>query len=248
MKINCLATGSSGNALTVSDGQTTLLLDAGIPYKELARQVRVSELSGVLITHEHMDHARATSELSRRGANLYMSKGTIHALGLDQTSTKAVSHNRQFAVGSWMIGAFDAVHDCAEPMGFAVWSKVTDTTAIYIVDSGIVRFDFDRMFEGRGVNYWLLEANYAEDILEKSDAHEALKARIRRNHMGLEDVKTLLRTSDLSKAEEIWLLHLSDNHSNEARFVSDIQKLTGVPTFAPPSKPQHHGELHRHRI
>ena len=41
------------------------------------------------------------------------------------------------------------------------------------------------------------------------------------------NVKEFLRANDLSKVEEIHLLHLSDGNSDEARFKREIQELTG---------------------
>jgi len=56
MEIKVLASGSSGNAYFVSDGKTPLLLEAGIPFKEIQRGLnfRLQELVGCLISHEHL--------------------------------------------------------------------------------------------------------------------------------------------------------------------------------------------------
>ena len=43
--------------------------------------------------------------------------------------------------------------------------------------------------------------------------------------------KELLKANDLSKVQQIWLLHLSDGNSDEKRFKREIQELTGKPTF-----------------
>ena len=53
MKIRVLASGSGGNAYTISDGATTLLLDAGIPLKEIqvATGFKVREIAGAFVTH-----------------------------------------------------------------------------------------------------------------------------------------------------------------------------------------------------
>lgn len=228
MKITPIASSSRGNAVLVDDGQTMLLLDAGIPYKELSRSVHISAIDGVLITHEHMDHCRAVPELLRRGCTIYASNGTMDYMKMPAgtiATYRSVRHGKAFTIGSFRVMPFSVRHDAAEPLGFVFQSESTDKKGIYVVDSGIIEWYFE------GVTHWLIEANHYEAGLANADLDERIKQRIERNHMSFEKVKTFLNTSDLSKTEEIHLLHLSNGNSNEARFVSDIQKMTGVPVY-----------------
>ena len=52
-------------------------------------------------------------------------------------------------------------------------------------------------------------------------------AGVLRSHFSLENVKEFLQANDLSKVQEIWLLHLSDGNSDAERFKREIQELTG---------------------
>ena len=67
MLINPIASGSSGNAYYISDGQSSLLLDAGIPLAQIQAGCgyKVSQLSGCLVTHGHGDHVKAAKALAR---------------------------------------------------------------------------------------------------------------------------------------------------------------------------------------
>lgn len=84
MKLKPLASSSHGNAYLVEDCQTRILVDCGLAFRTLQKAVGFSlmELDGVLLTHEHRDHARCAEELVRRGQTVYMSPGTALALGL----------------------------------------------------------------------------------------------------------------------------------------------------------------------
>jgi len=55
IEITPLASGSSGNCYRISDGKTSLLLEAGIPYKQIQKGCgfRLSEIKACLISHEH---------------------------------------------------------------------------------------------------------------------------------------------------------------------------------------------------
>ena len=92
MKIQILASGSSGNAYIIGDGETSLLLDAGIPLKAIqtGSGFRVRQLAGCFITHSHKDHSKAAKDLARLGVDIYTSAGTIEACGLSGHRIHAV--------------------------------------------------------------------------------------------------------------------------------------------------------------
>ena len=70
-----LASSSKGNAYVVSDGDTTLLLECGLTFKELQKRLgyQVSGLTACLVSHEHQDHAKAAAQLLKHGVPVYMS-------------------------------------------------------------------------------------------------------------------------------------------------------------------------------
>lgn len=226
MHIHHIASGSGGNCIVVDDGHSKLVLDAGLSYNKLARKVRFTQVAGVLITHCHKDHCKAVPELSRRGINVCLSRGAAESLEVPtHTNVTIAEHLNQFQAGTWKVLPFNVVHDTPEPLGFLFQSTETGAKGVYIVDSGYVQYDFP------GVTHWLVECNYSEPLLEAGPYDDYLKDRVRQNHFSLENLKTFLRTSDLSKTEEVYLLHLSDVNSHEQAFKNEIERLTGVPTY-----------------
>jgi phosphoribosyl 1,2-cyclic phosphodiesterase len=62
MRFTVLGSGSTGNAVLICAGETRVLVDAGMSARETARRMALmgedlSRLDGVIITHEHGDHA-----------------------------------------------------------------------------------------------------------------------------------------------------------------------------------------------
>ncbi len=62
MKVSVLGSGSTGNAVLLVANGTRVLVDAGLSAREIARRMSLlgedaNSLDGILITHEHGDHA-----------------------------------------------------------------------------------------------------------------------------------------------------------------------------------------------
>ncbi|AJS59882.1 MBL fold metallo-hydrolase [Paenibacillus sp. IHBB 10380] len=224
--ITCLGSSSAGNAYRITDGHTALLLEAGFPYKSLQRSLefRMSDIEGCLITHEHSDHSKAAKDVMKAGVNIYTSQGTADALKLSGYRLKVITAHGQFAIGTWTIKPFEIEHDAEEPLGFVLANQAGDKL-VFLTDTYYCRYRFV------GLTHIMVECNYSLDIINsrvaKGDLHPAQKKRLLRSHFGLEHVKGFLRANDISKVQEIWLLHLSDGNSDAARFKQEIQETTG---------------------
>ena len=118
MRINPIASGSSGNAYYVSDGGSSLLLDAGIPLRHIQEGCgyKVSRLSGCLVTHAHGDHVKAAKDLAKMGVDVYTSQGTIDYAGLSGHRIHRVRSREPISIGTFEVLPFDVEHDAPEPL------------------------------------------------------------------------------------------------------------------------------------
>ena len=225
-----LASGSRGNCYWVTDGSTPLLLEAGIRFQDIRKGTgfRVSEIAGVLISHEHQDHSKAVRDVMKAGIDCYMSAGTAEALGISGHRLHIIQARQQFQLGSWAVLPFGTQHDAAEPLGFLLANQYGEKL-LYATDTYYIRYRF------RGLTHIAVECNYSMDILraniEARLVEPALKKRILKSHFSLEHVKEFLKANDLSQVKEIWLLHLSDRNSDAELFKREIMELTGKPVY-----------------
>jgi phosphoribosyl 1,2-cyclic phosphodiesterase len=231
MQIDIFASGSKGNSYQISDGKTLLLLEAGIPFKELQKKqgYRMGEEAGVLISHEHLDHSRAVRDVLKRGMNVYMSRGTKEVLGLENRAVVEIKAKGQFTIGTFTILPFETEHDAKEPLGFLLQSKATGEKLLFATDTYFIRYKF------KGLTHVMIECNYAKDILdrncEEKNVPSPLRQRLLESHFSLENVKNFHKASDLSQLKETYLIHLSDSNSDAARFKKEIQAITGTPVY-----------------
>lgn len=231
MKIRIIASGSKGNAYKISDGTTAILVEAGIPYKELSKRLQFTmrSIAGVLITHEHGDHAKAVKDLVKRGTDVYATAGTFEALGLNNHRTKLIEAKKTFTVGTFKILPFDIAHDAAEPVAFLIESTETGKRLLYFTDTKYIRYRFSK------INYLLAECNYSMELLENNINREQIERkygmRVFDNHMSLEALIDFLEQMDRSELEEIHLIHLSNSNSDAEASRNRVEALTGIPTY-----------------
>ena len=232
MELQVIGTGSSGNCYVLRAGGANgqaLLLDAGLPLAKIVKSVRGwRSVVGCLITHEHQDHAKAAVEIERCGIPVFATQGTIDAIRKDSRLTRfnTVSTLSAYEAGNYTIMAFDAQHDAAEPCGWLIRYEPTGETALYATDTYYLRHTFP------GVNYWIVECNYIESVMqEQMDAGklaEPLRGRLIKSHMSLRRLCDALNANDLSETRAIVLVHLSDERSDEATMVETVKDIAGI--------------------
>lgn len=234
MEFKPIASSSKGNCYIVtSPGVSPLLIEAGIPIRKIREALgfSLSNVAATLISHEHMDHAKAVKDLLKAGVDCYMSVGTAKMLGVDgHHRTTTIEPFGVEMVGPWTVFTFPLEHDAAESFGFFVLHPATNERCLFIPDTGFIKNRFT------GVNILCIECNNLEEILSANIINGSIPAvagrRIRRHHMSLERVISMLKANDLSLCREIWLLHLSDRNSDEAKMIRTVQEVTGIPCRA----------------
>ena len=224
MIFQSLASSSSGNAYLVSDGQTNILIECGLSHKKLQQACgfKLTSLDAVLISHEHKDHSQCVEKILSSGIPVYLSQGTARALELPEKlldmATEMVA-GEQFTVGTMVIKPFSTFHDAQEPMGFVMQSTVDWDVFAFATDTVNLPYNFP------GVNILALEANFQQDILDRSERMpEKTKKRVSNTHMEIDKLCECLRRMDLRSCRELWLLHLSSAMSHEGQFVYKVQR------------------------
>lgn len=226
-----MASGSSGNAYTITDGVTTLLLEAGISVKRIARQASLSSINACLISHEHGDHAKAAADIVKKySVELYASQGTLDALHLtDDYRIHAVKSERQVEIGSFAIMPLEMKHDAAEPLGFIITSR-RGGKLLFATDTYLISYKIPH-----GTTVLMLECNYSMEVLAQSIASGVTdhrqRERLRFSHMSLEYLLQYLSENKerLRDVSEIKLIHMSGRNGDKALFKRRVQELTGLP-------------------
>lgn len=230
MKIRVLGSSSQGNCYILEGDKETLLLECGLPYKTILKGLNfnLNNVVGCLVTHEHLDHSKAIKDITKNGIDVYSGEGTLIRSMPMMYRGKIIKSENQFKVGEFTILPFEAQHDAAEPLGFLIQHDEMGKL-LFITDSYYCQYKFNN------INHILIECNYSGEILQgnidQGKIPFSLRNRLLKSHFSLANVKEFLRVNDLSKVSEVVLIHLSDGNSDSETFKTEIEKLTGKPTY-----------------
>jgi len=177
------ASGSTGNCYLVRTEETVLLIDTGISGKRIVQSLdslglAPSDISAILITHEHSDHVMSIKTMARKAdsADIYATEGTFASID-DKIPTErevVVESDCPFTVGDIRIVPFDLSHDAVEPVGYTF--SAGGKKLSLMTDTGYVSEDmYDHI---KGSDALILEANHEVNVLRAGPYPYVLKQRI----------------------------------------------------------------------
>jgi phosphoribosyl 1,2-cyclic phosphodiesterase len=232
MKLTVLGSSSTGNGYIIHNENEALIIEAGIRLSELkiALDFNISRIAGCLISHCHGDHAGSLESYAKAGIRILTSEDVLHKQKdlVASTLCRAVYSGKGYKLGNFKIIPFELAHD-VPCLGYLIDHPETGKI-VFITDSYLCEYCFD------GVNHWIIECNYADDILEanilRGSVHPSMRPRLLSTHMEMGTAKGILQANDLSGVVNIVLVHLSDGNSNEERFVREVRECTGKAVYA----------------
>ena len=238
--------------LIVADS-TRVLVDAGMSAKETVRRMMLmgedaTNLDGIIITHEHGDHAGGLRVLLKNlRCPVYISGETRDAYiserhrsnNSDEQRKRAdalrdccveIESSKDFRIGGIDFHPFTIPHDAVDNFGFtATHSGVSMAT---LMDFGhITTLITERL---RNCAAIIIESNHSRDMLKACDVYPwELKQRIlsRTGHLSNEDVADWLREGFDGAARHIVLAHLSQRANNP--YLAKISAETALMERAP---------------
>jgi len=214
-----LYSGSSGNSLFVETENTKILIDAGMSCKKIEEalhsiEVDPSSINAILVTHEHSDHVKGISTISKKfDIPVFATKETFEAMPahtekLSEKNINFFNPAEKFCIDDLEILPFSIPHDAANPCGFNI---TKDKNQISIAtDIGHMTKSILNNLEGS--EFILLESNYDTEVLRCCSYPFILKSRIASDTGHLSNTvagKTISYLSKNSNLNTAMLGHLS---------------------------------------
>ena len=223
--VHTLASGSSGNALLLSCGESYILLDAGISCRRITAALRelgleLGSLTAILITHTHapvFTTERAARELSWR-------------LPGAETRLDALDFGIPQSIGEFAVTAFPTSHDAPGSCGFRL--DAAGGAVGVLTDTGYVTDEAADILEG--VDLAVLEANHDIETLRSGPYPYYLKQRIlgAQGHLSNEDARFAAVLAQ-SGTSEIILAHLSRENNTPAMAQTAVERALSAAGVSP---------------
>jgi phosphoribosyl 1,2-cyclic phosphodiesterase len=226
-----LASDSKGNATFLRVGDERYLIDAGISAKRIKKALSeigedISELDGVIITHEHIDHISGIKALTQMyQLKFWLSFETYKKIQkkVGNIDAEFIEVGEEFKLGkNLLIMPYEIPHDAIDPVAFLVKSSHGDPIIGYLMDCGRLN---PYLIDGfRKVKILIIESNHSFDLLLQSDYPTCLKQRIlgSKGHLSNWDVGRFIIETHPSI---VVLSHLSENNNHPGTALSEIEEI-----------------------
>lgn len=218
MELKVIGTGSSGNAYIISDAYSDLILDAGMPIKDIkqALNYNVTRIKGVLISHVHKDHTRALKDLLNLGAMAYMNASVKESY--DQYNARSVKPFEAFGLDRYIsCFAFEVPHDNVDCYAYFIkWGDVK--RILYMTDLEYCPTDIS----GLKPTDIIVECNYCEDMVDENA--ENIRHKLL-GHMGLKTCKDFLGRMKHDDLQNVFLCHRGLDTSDPEEMQKAISEI-----------------------
>ena len=218
MRIASLGSGSKGNATLVDTGGTLLLIDCGLPRRDVEERLQSRGVSGqdidaILVTHEHGDHCRGVVPLAKaHDLPVFLTAGTATSPTLEGlTGGVVIRPGDQFAVGDVDICAEPVPHDAREPVQFCF--NHNDLKLGVLTDLGSITPHVVQAFSG--CDALVLEFNHDPQMLANGPYPHAVKKRVGGDygHLTNAQARQFLDHADTTRLKMLFVAHISQQNN-----------------------------------
>lgn len=220
MQLKVIGSGSSGNSYVLENETEALIIEAGLPFLEVKKALdfNVMKIVGVIVSHEHLDHAQYIKQYMRAGISVYTAFETQTALEvITGERTTAITPLKKCQIGKFTVTPFNVPHDTdIECYGYLIEHEEMGKL-LFMTDLEYCRYNFAK----QGINHILIESNYSMDLVDRDEPNYEHRLR---GHMSLDTALKFISTNDNPMLLNVVLIHLSDKSGDPTQFTEETKK------------------------
>lgn len=217
MTLKCINSGSSGNCYTLnSDSGETLILDCGMPIKEIKKGLNwnIRNVVGCIVSHVHADHSKSVKDFEAIGIPILapylgdscksMNMGEFTVKPFDLTTID----------GNWT--HTDANGEPCPIFGFII-THPDMGRMLYITDCEVIKWKF------KYIDHILLGVNYDKDMVDWSNP--AKNNHVFRGHLEIGTACDFVKANYSDRLQNVIMCHLSSENADSDSFIEKMKKV-----------------------
>ena len=215
MTLKCIGSGSTGNCyLLTSNSGETLILDCGIPIKEIKKGLNwnIMGIQGAVCTHCHRDHSLSLADLRNIGIDVFHPSVDQNVGVVNFGSFRVQSFDLTTLDGRWTHTNADG-SECP-CCGFLITHKEMGRM-IYATDTELIKWKF------KDINHILLGVNYDKDLIDNEDS--AKVNHVYRGHMSIDTACDFVKSNNSDDLQNVIMCHLSKNNADKDLFIDKMK-------------------------
>lgn len=218
LKLNSLASGSSGNCYIMETTNRYVMVDVGLPLYKIENLFNFSPEKPIdlFITHEHTDHVVGIKPFIKKyKPNVYSSEGTALSLSLkniDASDFYIMDSYNIYSFDEYEVVPFDVLHDGNMPFGFRF--DFSSKSICFATDLGVVTEQVLRVL--KECHTIILESNYEESMLKNGSYPQHLKKRVlsTKGHLSNADAINTVSKIFQDGLKQVFFGHISEENND----------------------------------
>lgn len=231
ISINIVQSSSKGNCIILYDGKTYLILDFGVNdliwnNSLSSLNIDVKNISGILITHYHIDHIKTIEKSTTDNMLFFLSEKTyefilnkynkkINAKILNSYIGKYVKVNNS----NWNIKPYWTIHNAEESLCFVIKNKKKEI--VYLTDT---KFFINKKLKNKTA--YIMESPFGLEYDLKNKNKIFINLEKEQNHLKLHETERLLNIYSGKKTKLFLFSHLNPSVSDFSIIENIIKKYS----------------------
>ena len=227
MKIKVLASGSKGNSTYIENNNTKILIDAGINYQTIQKELQkinedINNIDAIIISHIHSDHLKGLkSIIKHKIIPVYIRKELKNEIKkiIDEEYINII--DEYFKINDLYIEILHVSHDVPN-FGFII--NNLNNSVVYITDTGYI--NKKNIEKTKNKTIYIIEANHNEKMLMEGKYPYILKQRVLSDegHLSNRYTGRYLNTVIGTNTKYIILAHLSENNNTNELAYKEVKE------------------------
>ena len=217
MKLKCIATGSTGNCYTLtSNSGETLILDCGIPIKEIKKGLNwnIRNVVGCMVSHVHSDHSKSVKDFEAMGIPVFAPYRSLKPMIIGDYKLKVQAFDLTTVDGRWTHTNADG-SECP-CYGFLITHPEMGRM-LYITDTELIKWRF------KDINHILLGVNYDKDLIDRDNTSKA--NHVFRGHLSIDTACDFVKANYSDGLQNVIMCHLSSENADRDSFIEKMKKV-----------------------